>query len=100
MRVADDSELSDPPTVDEGPAGPAGRHSDWMWWQPLMLPGAGASSALAAHFDGANWVDIDVRSMRKIDELNQGLVLYTHVSSDVGYNYTAQLSLSTLVMLP
>jgi len=79
--------IAAPSTVDPEDISPTGSpHLDWMYWSFL------GTNALQVH-------DIDVKSMRKLEEVNS--TLWAAVAADVAANdYTIRGSVSALLLLP
>lgn len=82
--------------VDQGPM--LDPHADWMAWGRVM-PKAAVSTAPFA----LGWADVDVRSMRKFDELGMtlGLAVQTTSAASLGTAVsTVLVSTSCLLALP
>lgn len=73
----------------------AGEYNDWMLFEPFLAPIA-AREPVA---DVSARV-IDVRSMRKLDELDQTLFLYAGTDSATAGTASLFYNLSVLLMLP
>jgi len=71
-------------------------HADWMFYEPCFVLNRDVSTA--GDFSTSQvHCEVDIKSMRKIEELNQSLLLRAQ-SPDVGWDVS--VSLSVLVLLP
>lgn len=73
----------------------AGEYNDWMLYEPLLAPIAAREPVqdVSARI-------IDVKSMRKLDELDQTLFLYAGTDSATAGTVSLFYNLSVLLMLP
>jgi len=65
-------------------------HADWMYWRGIYPNSFQSTMGI---------IDLDLRSMRKIDEVGQDLFIVYSIQSPVE-GATVQHSLRTLVLLP
>ncbi len=86
-RVFTESNL--PIVNEQGPA--TDRYADWMLWQPFALSGVVPEARIRRHV-------IDVKSMRRIDEIGQGLLFGWQTEGAFAISGTGYLS--TLLKLP
>lgn len=101
LRVMDFNELvrqETAETFDQGPITDA--HSDWMAWGAIPVKATNFNSAGSTTLV-SGWEEVDVKSMRKIDELGQtlGLVLQGTNATVSSYG-TVHASTSVLLALP
>jgi len=80
--------------VDANPAGTPGLHLDWMHWSKNY----GAANMAAAAALGAFSVTVDVKAMRKLEELDD--TLWLCLSSTLTDEWATSWGVSALVMLP
>ena len=73
------------------PANQNDQFADWMFWQACPLAGTGS--------DAAAFCDIDVKSMRKLDEVNQTVYFVAQNVGDGG-DLVAYYASSVLLLLP
>lgn len=94
------NELANQDLVEQTNLGPQqDPHADWMAWGRIPIRDASFNALMAPIAVGAHW-EVDVRSMRKIDELGETLGLVIQVPS-AGQTITNVIaSASTLVALP
>lgn len=96
VRVFDTTELSELDVTELPNRGPyLDPHADWMTWGRVP-----AKTNIGTNVVG--WEEVDVRSMRKIEELGQtlGLVLQATTGSATGVLQTITASTSVLFALP
>lgn len=101
IKVCDLTDLVSQETTELPSRGPQiDKHADWMAWGRVPVKNTTSTSAGAVTFIGG-WEDVDVRSMRKIDELGQTLGLWVQATNSAGgANSGYQVSTSVLVALP
>lgn len=78
----------------EFPLGIPGRHNDWMLYQPTIIYDSGAGDLAVAR------EHVDVKSMRKIDELGESLGLFLQATPAAGETVRITGVFSLLVALP
>ena len=81
-----------PTTANQAPAN--NPHLDWMWWQVIFI-----EPVVATEFAQTMQMPIDVKAMRRMDELGMDLQLAiqnTHPTDNLAYAYAT----STLLALP
>lgn len=74
-----------------------GAHDDWMGWYSLA---GGVTSTGQQPSDLVRAREVDIRSMRKLDELGQRLELYFSGLGGIAGQASIGFDLSTLVALP
>lgn len=88
IRVATATEVS---AALAGPVDEA--HADWMAWEPFLASGVGT--------DNGSWAavrEIDVKAMRRLDEIDMQLTAYVESFSPAAWEFG--WSLSVLLLLP
>ena len=68
-------------------------HVDWMWWRAQPL------AATTADFPVSAWGDVDIRSQRKMDEIQEDLIFSHTVDANVT-NIRLDFATSVLLKLP
>lgn len=101
IKVADLTDLTSQETTELPGRGPQiDKHVDWMAWGRVPMKNVGYSAA-GAVLNGAGWEEVDVRSMRKLDELGQTLGLWVQATNSAGTTVSGvTVSTSVLVALP
>lgn len=95
VRVADDADLaSSAPTDPLGPS--ADLHADWMMWDSKHADLTQAAAGTSPGSELSRYSD--VKAMRKIEELGQGLYMFVDSPSGIAMDWS--LSVSTLLALP
>jgi len=72
----------------------SGLHQDWMFWRKTYLSDNGQVPAAL----GEKSFEFDIKSMRKMEEVGQGLALY--VEGDGTCSYACSIGSSALLVLP
>lgn len=99
IRVFDQSELTVQETIEAPAVGPQlDRHADWMAWGRVPMKAFAGTPGVATS-TGIYWVDVDVRSMRKMEELGQTLGLIVQTTSAVVGGTIDQVVAATSVLL-
>jgi len=77
------------------------QHTDWMWWERLGLPGTAQATGTTPAFvaTGMQRRYVDIRSMRKLDEVEMDLFLVVKAIFSSG-NLSFDGGFSTLLRLP
>lgn len=73
----------------------AGEYNDWMMYEPCLAP-----IAAREPIEGVSARIIDVRSSRKLEELDETLFLYAGTDSAAAATVSLFFNLSVLLMLP
>lgn len=95
VRVGDEADVTTSAPAD--PLGPlSDLHADWMAWDtchpsPVLAGGAVLPGPEISRY-------LDIKSMRKIDELGQGLFMFFDHTAAINMVYS--VSVSTLIALP
>lgn len=103
IRVYDFAELASEEVLGIVNRGPMIEpHLDWMAWGRVPVKQVGNPTATAGTITIIGWADVDVRAMRKVDELGQtlGLVIQTtsgQIAASVG---AIGVATSVLLALP
>lgn len=93
IRVFDTQELSELDVTEVVARGPVSDpHADWMTWGRVP-----AKTSIGTNTVG--WEEVDVRSMRKIDELGQTLGIVLQATSSSASSVVSIVTASTSVLL-
>lgn len=100
IRVCDFSQLAAEEAVEAPNFGPQlDPHADWMTWG--RVPMKALTQVDASNQTGLFWEEVDVRAMRKMEELGQTLGLYIQTTTGAAAVVSNVLaSTSVLVALP
>jgi len=91
VRVNSDNEAA-VGGLESGPNGAP--YEDWMLWEPFISTTASGES----YGEPAGQRVIDVKSMRKLEEINEQLTLWVDGTATVTFQFRAALSI--LLLLP
>jgi hypothetical protein len=72
------------------------KHSDWLWWQQIAIPGAAAGDS----YSTANTIGgpIRIRSRRRMDEIGMRLWFVTELTGTTNVDLTVRTSV--LLLMP
>lgn len=102
VKVADFNDVVTQDAAEAPGRGPQlSPHDDWMAWGRVPPKAYTSNAGFTAPSSSIGWEEVDVRSMRRIDELGQTLVLQVQGTlPTVGANPAVVVSSSVLLALP